>query len=96
MQILGIQLRKPTFVDMTVTMVVATFLLVAVLLVSGLVGYHPGTYAKAVILASLAWGVLGNLIGIRVAEGRWHLLLNAAGCAAINVVAFVVAHAIAH
>ncbi|MDN7902209.1 hypothetical protein QZM82_39120 [Burkholderia cepacia] len=63
MKILGVTLRRPTVTDVTVMMAVATFLLVAVLLVAGLVGYRPGTYTKAVFLASLAWGVLSNLIG---------------------------------
>jgi membrane protein DedA with SNARE-associated domain len=77
-------------------MAIATFLLVAVLLVSGLVGYHPGTYTKAVFLASLAWGVLSNLIGIRVVDGWRHLVLNTAGCAAINIAVVVAARLIAH
>ncbi|BBA45522.1 TPA: hypothetical protein ACK3Q6_008006 [Burkholderia cepacia] len=96
MKILGVTLRRPTVTDVTVMMAVATFLLVAVLLVAGLVGYRPGTYTKAVFLASLAWGVLSNLIGIRVVEGWRHMLLNATGCAAINLVAVGIATVVAH
>ncbi|TES73129.1 hypothetical protein E2P84_22485 [Burkholderia cepacia] len=96
MKILGVTLRRPTVTDVTVMMAVATFLLVAVLLVAGLVGYRPGTYTKAVFLASLAWGVLSNLIGIRVVE-RWrHVLLNATSCAAIYLVAVGIATVVAH
>lgn len=96
MRILGVTLRKPTFVDVTVMMAVATFLLVAVLAVSGLMGYRPGTYTKAVFLASLAWGVLSNLIGIRVVDGWRHLALNTVGCAVINLVAVAIAIVIRH
>ena len=77
-------------------MAVATFLLVAVLVVSSMVGYRPGTYAKAVFLASLAWGVLSNLIGIRVVDGWRHLALNTVACAAIDLAALAIAVTIAH
>ncbi|MFM0742165.1 hypothetical protein PQQ51_33495 [Paraburkholderia xenovorans] len=96
MQIFGVHLRKPTFVDVTVMAATATVLLVVVLAVCAFSGYHPGAYAKALFLASLAWGVLSNLIGIRVMEGWRHLALNTAGCVAINLSAVAVAAVASH
>jgi hypothetical protein len=90
-RLLGIELRRPTFGDITVMAFTATLLLISVLAVCALVAYRPGTYTKGVFLGSLAWGSLTNLIGVRVQEGWRHFLLMTAGSVMLYVAAVAIA-----
>jgi hypothetical protein len=91
MRLLSIDLRRPTFGDITAMALTATLLLVSVLAVCAMAGYHPGTYTKGVFLACLAWGSFTNLIGIRVQAGWRHFVLMTAGCVVINAAAIAIA-----
>ena len=91
MQLLGVNLRRPTFTDVTVMTVTATLLLVGVLALCAIAGHHPGTYTKEMFLASLAWGSLAHLLGIRLEVDWRHMVLLGAGSVAINLATVAIA-----
>ncbi len=76
MNILGIQLRKPTFNEITVAAVMATGLFVAAL---GLMRVFrmPIDQAEAgALLLVVLWGCISVRLGIRIDKGRQHMVAN--------------------
>lgn len=76
MKILDIQLRKPSFNEITVAAVMATGLFVAALgLMRALRMPMDGVEAGALLLVVL-WGCVSVRLGIRIDQGRQHMLAN--------------------
>lgn len=80
MRVFGINLHKPTFWGVTRATAVAVALWGAIQ-ASPLASNDSGRAAS--LLAALLFGCLSNEVGINVAKGGRHLLLNIAGCALV-------------
>lgn len=94
MNLFGLELRRPTFWEITLTAAGCTLLLVVTFIACLAFGYVPDTATKIVFSVSLAWGSLCNVFGVRVLEGGRHVLLLLGGCVLFNLVALALADAI--
>ncbi|MBC9968569.1 hypothetical protein [Ralstonia insidiosa] len=82
MSVLGVRLRKPTYVAVTVAAVFATFWLALCDFGSRLTGYDSATYVKVFVFGTLFWGALSVLIGLN-GKGWRKLLLATVGHAVV-------------
>lgn len=76
MNILGIQLRKPTFNEITVAAVMATGLFVAALGLMRAFRMPIDQVEAGALLLVVLWGCLSVRLGIRVDKGRQHMVAN--------------------
>jgi hypothetical protein len=78
MTFFGIELRKPSFNEITAATVMATGLWVAALGIAHASGHAlDGGDAGALLVVSL-WGCVGARLGLRLGQGGRHLVANIA------------------
>ncbi|BDC44660.1 hypothetical protein PTKU46_85480 [Paraburkholderia terrae] len=79
MNIFGLQLRKPSFWDLTVTAAGCSLVLLATFRCCLALGYIPDLQTRVVFAVSLAWGSLCGLVGMRPKAGSRHISVIAGG-----------------
>jgi hypothetical protein len=83
MKIIGVQLRKPSFWEVTAAAIMACGLwLACVGVMKSTSGQFDRIEAGALLLV-IFWGCVGARIGVRIDRGMRHLALNLIGCALI-------------
>jgi uncharacterized membrane protein len=78
MQLLGIPLRKPGFNELTAAVVMGTGLWVLAVGVAHWLQLGLGRAEAGALLVVMLWGAVSARLGIRVGQGRQHLLANLA------------------
>jgi hypothetical protein len=81
MKILGVDLRKPSFIEITASAVLAAGLWMAIVAVWRSVGGPLDRIEAGALLLVVFWGCICVRVGIRVDRGPRHLVLNLASCA---------------
>jgi hypothetical protein len=76
MKLLGVQLRKPTFNEVTASAVMALGLWMVYLGVAKSVGSVPDPITAGGMLVVIFWGCVCARFGIRIDRGLPHLVLN--------------------
>ena len=76
MKIFGIQLRKPTFNEVTVAAVMATGLFVAALGLMQALRMPIDHVEAGALLLVVVWGCISVRLGIRIDKGRHHMVAN--------------------
>lgn len=79
MQLLGLQLNKPSFWDITLTMAGCALLVLLVFACCLALGYVPDLVTKLLFTVSLMWGALCSLFGLRPSSGRRHVVVIVGG-----------------
>jgi hypothetical protein len=87
MKIIGVELRKPSFGEITAAAVLAAGLWMAIVALWRTVGAAPLDRIDAgALLLVVFWGCICVRLGIRVERGPRHLALNVAFCALLVAV----------
>lgn len=82
MKIIGVELRKPSFNEITAAAVLAAGLWMAIVALWKALGSAPLDRIDAgALLVVVFWGCICVRLGIRVERGPRHLALNLAFCA---------------
>ncbi len=94
MQLLGVKLNRPTFGDITFAVGFATAIIVVMVFLFKLLGVPVIRISGIVLFLGAVWGALSNRLGIRLDQGRSHMLLFLLGMLPIVVVAalFIALH----
>lgn len=78
MKILGVQLRKPSFSEITTSAIMAAGLWVGYVGIAQAVGHMPDAVSAGAMLLVIFWGCVCARFGIRIDRGLRHLVLNIA------------------
>ena len=78
MQILGIDLRKPSFGELTAAAVMACGCWLAVAGIAHASGHPLSPRDAGALLAVIAWGTVSARLGVRVDGGARHAIAHAA------------------
>ncbi|MBN3761273.1 hypothetical protein [Burkholderia sp. Ac-20365] len=79
MKILGVEIRRPSYAEVTRNALQSVVLLVVFVLVCRLANIHISGYLTAICFFGYWWGTFSKILGIQIREGWRHLLLNVAG-----------------
>jgi hypothetical protein len=78
MKIIGVELRKPSFGEITTSAIMAVGLWMAYVGISQATGDTPDAVNAGGMLLVIFWGCVCARIGIRIDRGLRHLVLNIA------------------
>jgi hypothetical protein len=76
MNLIGIQLRKPSFNELTSAAVLATGLFLLALGVMRMLGLPMDRVEAGALLLVVFWGCVSVRLGIRIGEGHRHMVAN--------------------
>ena len=76
MKIIGIPLRKPSGDELTASVVMGVGLWVLAVGAARLLGLELGAADAGAVLVVMLWGSVSARLGIRIDQGRRHLLAN--------------------
>ena len=76
MKIFGIELRKPSFNEITAATIMGVGLWVAFVGGASALGQHLSKVDAGAALLVILWGCLSVRFGVNVSQGRAHLLAN--------------------
>ncbi len=93
MQIFGLQLNKPSFWDITLTMAGCSLLILIVFACCLALGYFPDLVTKLLFTVSFMWGALCSLFGVRPSSGRRHVVLIIGGWILLGTLSLFAAQA---
>jgi hypothetical protein len=79
MRIFRLQLRAPSFWELTLTAAGCSLVLLIAFCCCLAVGYIPDMQTRLVFAGSLAWGCLCSLVGLRAHAGARHLSVIGGG-----------------
>ncbi|CAN5664758.1 hypothetical protein BH09PSE5_BH09PSE5_24660 [soil metagenome] len=76
MKIIGVELRKPTFTELTMSAIMAAGLWIAYMGIAKTIGSAPDAVNAGGVLLVIFWGCVCTRFGIRVDRGVRHIVLN--------------------
>ena len=86
MKIYGIELRKPSFNEVTAATIMAVGLWLACLGGAAALGHQMSSVDAGAALVVFLWGCLSVRFGVHIGQGRAHLLANVGVTAALLLI----------